>query len=48
MNVLGTHDVPRVLTLLGDAAPEERLTKLEQARYQLPPEARRVRVPWRG
>ena len=42
MNVLGTHDVPRALTLLGDAAPEERLTKLEQARYQLPPEARRL------
>lgn len=42
MNVLGSHDVPRILTLLGDAVPEERLTKLEQARYRLPAEARRT------
>lgn len=44
MNVLGTHDVPRVLTLLGGATPEEQLSKLEQARYHLPPEARRTAV----
>ena len=41
MNVLGTHDVPRSLTLFGAAPPAEQLTKLEQARYRLPAEARR-------
>lgn len=44
MNVLGSHDVPRVLTLLGGGVPEERLTKLEQAHYRLPPESRRIAV----
>ena len=40
MNVLGTHDVPRILTLLGDAPPAETMTKLEQARFQLTPAIR--------
>ena len=40
MNVLGTHDVPRALTLLGEAPSEGSLTKLEQARYHLPAEQR--------
>lgn len=40
MNVLGSHDVPRALTLLGEAPPESALTKLEQARYTLPPTTR--------
>lgn len=44
MNVLGTHDVPRILTLLGEAPSEAALTKLEQARYRLSPEARRRAV----
>ena len=44
MNVLGTHDVPRVLTLLGEAPSESALTKLEQARYHLPPEQRKLAV----
>ena len=42
MNVLGTHDVPRILTLLGGAPAETDLTKLAQARYRLPDEARRL------
>ena len=42
MNVLGTHDVPRILTLLGGAPPEEKLTKLEQARYRLPADKRHI------
>ena len=41
MNVLGTHDVPRLLTLLGEAPDESGLTKLEQARYQLPADKRK-------
>jgi 4-alpha-glucanotransferase len=44
MNVLGTHDVPRVLTLLGDAPPAEGMTKLEQARFQLAPAVRETAV----
>ena len=44
MNVLGTHDVPRILTLLGDAPPAETMTKLEQARFQLTPAARETAV----
>ena len=44
MNVLGTHDVPRALTLLGGAPAESSLTKLEQARYRLPAEARKLAV----
>ena len=44
MNVLGTHDVPRILTLLGGAPAEGRLTKLEQACYNLPVAARRKAV----
>jgi len=44
MNVLGSHDVPRVLTLLGKAEPEEGLTKLAQARYHLSPDARKLAV----
>ena len=40
MNVLGTHDVPRILTLLAESVPEASLTKLEQARYRLPAKLR--------
>jgi 4-alpha-glucanotransferase len=42
MNVLGTHDVPRALTVLGEAPPETALTKLEQACYQLPETRRKL------
>jgi len=44
MNVLGTHDVPRALTLLGGAPAESSLTKLEQARYRLPEAQRKLAV----
>ncbi|MDR3590236.1 MAG: bifunctional glycogen debranching protein GlgX/4-alpha-glucanotransferase [Negativicutes bacterium] len=40
MNVLGGHDVPRILTLLGEAPPPEGMTIIEQADYRLPPERR--------
>ncbi|WP_215829697.1 bifunctional glycogen debranching protein GlgX/4-alpha-glucanotransferase [Pelorhabdus rhamnosifermentans] len=35
MNFLGTHDVPRVLTLLGEAPPDSELSIAEQAQYRL-------------
>ena len=42
LNILGTHDTPRILTLLGaDAVPE---TKEARAAYHLSPEARRLAV----
>ena len=44
LNVLGSHDVPRILTLLGGAPPVEELTRLEQARYRLTPEQKRLGV----
>jgi 4-alpha-glucanotransferase len=36
MNLLGSHDVPRVLTLLGGAPPADSMTISQQARYRLP------------
>ena len=44
MNLIGSHDVPRVLTLLGDAPPENMLTKEEQARFSLSPEKRKLAI----
>lgn len=35
MNLIGSHDVVRVLTLLGDAPAEEKLSKKEQSKYRL-------------
>ncbi|MCD5405752.1 MAG: glycoside hydrolase family 13 protein [Desulfotomaculum sp.] len=35
MNIVGSHDVPRILTILGEAPPEETLSREEQARYFL-------------
>lgn len=42
LNLLGSHDVPRVLTLLGEAPPAETLTPAEQARFRLSPAQRRL------
>jgi len=38
MNLIGSHDVPRALTLLGEAPPEHDLSKEEQGHYHLPSE----------
>ncbi|MEW9121200.1 MAG: glycoside hydrolase family 13 protein [Thermotaleaceae bacterium] len=35
MNLIGSHDVPRILTLLGEAPPQELLSKSEQEAYSL-------------
>lgn len=40
MNLIGSHDVPRILTLLGEA-PED-LSKEEQAHFKLPPRQREL------
>ena len=44
MNLLGSHDVPRVLTLLGEAPPPEELSIIDQAKYRLPPAKRQLAV----
>lgn len=40
MNLVGTHDTPRILTLLGQAPDPEDLTELEKEYYKLPAENR--------
>lgn len=44
MNLIGSHDVPRILTLLGEAPPAGSLTIGEQAKYALPPKQRKLAV----
>jgi len=43
MNLIGSHDVPRVLTLLGEA-PLEGLTVAQQAKYRLPAEKQQLGI----
>lgn len=40
MNMTGTHDTPRLMTLLGEAPDPGTLTELERAQYQLPSDRR--------
>lgn len=42
MNLIGSHDTIRVLTLLGDAPPEHSLTKTEQRTFRLSTTAREL------
>ncbi|WP_378951682.1 bifunctional glycogen debranching protein GlgX/4-alpha-glucanotransferase [Pelosinus sp. sgz500959] len=44
MNLIGSHDVPRILTLLGEAPPYETMTVAELARYRLPKEKRKLGI----
>lgn len=44
MNLIGSHDVPRVLTLLGDAPPEHSLSKEEQGNFYLSQEQRSLAI----
>lgn len=44
MNLIGSHDVPRILTLLGEAPPPESLTIAQQAAYHLSAEKRHVGI----
>jgi 4-alpha-glucanotransferase len=36
MNLIGTHDVPRILTILGEATEEQHLSQIQKERYRLP------------
>ncbi len=44
MNLIGSHDVARILTLLGEAPPPESLTVAQQAVYRLPDDKRRLGI----
>lgn len=44
MNLIGSHDVPRILTLLGEAPPPESMTAAGQSRYRLPSDKRQLAV----
>ncbi|MBM7854150.1 4-alpha-glucanotransferase [Desulfohalotomaculum tongense] len=44
MNLVGSHDVPRVLTILGEAPAEENLSKEEQGCYKLPPDKKKLAI----
>ena len=44
MNLVGTHDVPRILTLLGQAPEPDSMPVGEQAKYKLPPARRRLAI----
>ena len=44
MNLIGSHDTARILTLLGDAPAEQSLTVSEQRTFQLSPLARQLAV----
>lgn len=44
MNLLGGHDVPRILTLLGEAPVQEGLSIIDQAKYRLPPHQRMLAI----
>jgi len=40
LNVIGSHDVPRILTLLGEAPPEDSLSKMAAFKHKLSPKQR--------
>lgn len=42
MNLIGSHDVPRILTLLGEAPPSEHMTVRQQADFKLPAAQRQL------
>lgn len=44
MNLIGSHDVPRILTLLGEAPSSENLTVAQQAAYHLSAEKRQLGI----
>lgn len=39
LNLIGSHDRPRILTLLGEAPPEDSLNEFERERFRLTPAA---------
>lgn len=44
INLLGTHDVERILTILGEAEPAQSLSPEEQEKYKLSPEKKQLAI----
>ncbi|HWR60923.1 MAG TPA: glycoside hydrolase family 13 protein [Clostridia bacterium] len=44
MNLIGSHDVPRILTLLGEAPGEQQLSQLQKEAYRLPGDKRALAI----
>jgi len=44
MNLIGSHDVPRILTLLGEAPDEQQLSQLQKEGYRLPEDRRAIGI----
>lgn len=44
MNIIGSHDTIRILTLLGEAPPEESLSEKERENFRLSPSAKELAV----
>lgn len=44
MNLIGSHDVPRILTLLGEAPEEQQLSQLQKEAYRLPGDKRALAI----
>jgi cyclomaltodextrinase / maltogenic alpha-amylase / neopullulanase len=44
MNLIGTHDVPRILTILGDAPGEQQLSQMQKEAYRLPESQRSLGI----
>ncbi|MDF9408758.1 4-alpha-glucanotransferase [Pelotomaculum isophthalicicum JI] len=44
LNIIGSHDTARILTLLGEAPAEEHLAEKAREKYRLPEEQRRLAV----
>lgn len=44
MNLIGTHDVPRILTILGEGVKEERLSETGKERTKLKPGQRKMAI----
>lgn len=44
LNLIGSHDRPRILTLLGGAPPEESLNEFERERFRLTPDMEALAV----
>lgn len=44
MNLIGSHDVPRILTLLGEAPDEQQLSQLQKEAYRLPEDKRALAI----
>lgn len=44
MNLIGTHDVPRILTILGEAPDEQLLSQLQKEGYRLPEERKALGI----